>query len=80
MILRILTKKKSLIISLFFISKDLFYENSFRLQYTLGNKIMATLLAHTYTTIYSFINEKFAKIVYQVFEIEPQCLTKPKQI
>lgn len=80
MILRILTKKKSLIISLFFILKDLFYKNSFGLQYTLRNKIMATLLVNIYATRYSFINKKFVEIVYQVFEIEPQCLTKPKQI
>ena len=32
---------------------------------------MATVLANTYTTKYGFVDEKFAKIICQVFEIKP---------
>ena len=41
---------------------------------------MTTRLANTCATRYGFINEKFAEIVCQVFEIKPQCLIKRKQI
>ena len=41
---------------------------------------MATILANTYTTRYSFIDIKFVEIVYQILEIELQYLIKPKQI
>ena len=60
--------------------KDLFYESLFTIQYILENKIIATTLANTCATRYGFIDEKFAEIVYQILEIEPQCLIKPKQI
>ena len=39
---------------------------------------MAIILANIYITGYNFIDEKFMEIVYQVFEIESQCLIKPK--
>ena len=61
-------------------SKDLFYENLFTIQYTLGNKIMATTLANTCAAGYNFIDEKLVETVCQVLKIEPQCLIKPKQI
>ena len=60
--------------------KDLFCESFFTVQCTLGNKINATTLVDTYATRYGFIDEKFAEIVYQTLEIEPQRLTKPKPI
>ena len=60
--------------------KDLFYESPFIIQCTLGKRIMATILANTCATRYGFIDKKFAKIVCQVLEIEPQRLIKPKQI
>ena len=41
---------------------------------------MATTLANTCAIRYGFINKEFAETVYQVFEIELQCLIKPKQI
>lgn len=41
---------------------------------------MAKIFANIYTTRYGFDNEDFAETVYQVFEIELQCLIKPKQI
>ena len=59
-----------MIISLSFISKDLFYESLFIIQYTLGNKIIATTLANICAIKYGFIDEKFAKTVCQVFEIK----------
>ena len=55
-------EKRSLIISSSFISKDLFCESLFIIQYILKNKIMAIILANTYATRYGFINEEFAKI------------------
>ncbi len=61
-------------------SKDLFCESSFTIQYTLGNNITATILADTCATGYAFIDEKFAETVCQVLEIEPHCLIKLKQI
>ena len=60
--------------------KDLFCKSLFTIQYILGNKIRATILADTYATGYSFIDEEFAETVCQVLEIEPQHLIKPKQI
>ena len=41
---------------------------------------MATTLADTCATGYSFIDEEFTKTVFQDLEIEPQRLIKPKQI
>lgn len=41
---------------------------------------MTILLANTYAIKYSFINEKFAEIVYQVLKIKPKYLIQPKQI
>ena len=41
---------------------------------------MATTLADTCATSYGFIDEEFAETVCQNLEIEPQCLTKPKEI
>ncbi len=60
--------------------KDLFCESPFTVQGTLGNKINAITLVDTCATRYGFIDEKFAEIVCQTFEIEPQRLTKPKPI
>lgn len=42
--------------------------------------MMAIILANTFVTRYGFINTKFAKKVYQIFEIKSQCLIKQKQI
>ena len=50
------------------------------MQCTLGNKINAITLVDTCATGYGFIDEKFAEIVCQTLEIEPQRLTKPKPI
>ena len=41
---------------------------------------MATILANTCATGYSFIDEKFVERVCQILEIESQRLIKPKQI
>ena len=41
---------------------------------------MATTLADTCITEYSFIDEEFAKTICQVLEIKLQRLIKPKQI
>ena len=60
--------------------KDLFCESLFTIQYILGNKIRATILADTCAIRYGFIDEEFAETVCQVLEIEPQHLIKPKQI
>ena len=60
--------------------KDLFCESLFTIQCILGNRIRATTLADTCANGYSFIDEKFAEIVCQVLEIEPERLIKPKQI
>ena len=60
--------------------KDLFCKSPFTIQYTIENTIKATILADICATGYGFINEKFARTVCQVLEIEPQCLIKPKQI
>ena len=60
--------------------KDLFYENPFIIKCTLGNKIMATILADTCVTGYGFIDEEFVETVCQVLETEPQRLIQPKQI
>ena len=58
--------------------KDLFYKSLFTIQCTIRNKIIVTILANTYTTGYSFINEEFMETVCQDLEIKPQCLIKPK--
>lgn len=50
------------------------------MQYTLQNRIIATILVNTYTIKFSFIDEKFAKIIYKRLEIQPQHLTKQKPI
>ncbi len=50
------------------------------MQYTLGNKINAITLVDTCATGYGFNDEKFAEIVCQTLEIEPQRLTKSKPI
>lgn len=41
---------------------------------------MATTLADICPIRYTFLHEKFAKIVCQALEIKPQCLIKPKGI
>ena len=61
-------------------SKDLFWESLLIVHCTLEKKINAIILVDTYPTGYSFINGKFAEIIYQIFEIEPQHLTKSKLI
>ena len=58
--------------------KNLFYESPFTIQCTLGNKIIAIILADICATRYGFIDEKFAEIVCQILEIESQHLIKPK--
>lgn len=60
--------------------KDLFCKSFFTIQYILGNKINVIILVNTCAIKYSFINEKFTRIVYQTLEIEPQCLIKLKPI
>ncbi len=60
--------------------KDLFCESSFTMQCILGNKINAITLVNSCVIAYGFIDEKFAEIVCQMLEIEPQRLTKPKPI
>ena len=39
-------------------SKDLFYENPFTIQCTLGNKIMAIILTNILTIRYDFIDKE----------------------
>ena len=60
--------------------KDLFCGSFSTIQCILGNKIRAITLVNTCTTGYGFIDEAFAKIVWQVLKIKPQRLIKPKQI
>ena len=50
--------------------KDLFCKGFFTIQYTLENKIMATILANICATRYDFIDKEFAETVCQVFEID----------
>lgn len=50
-------KKRNLIISSFFIPKDLFCKSPFIVQYTLEKKIMVIILANIYAIRYNFINE-----------------------
>lgn len=57
-------KGKSLFVSSLFIPDDLFYKSFFTVQCILGNKINAIILIDTCATRYSFIDEKFASIVY----------------
>ncbi len=52
----------------------------FTVQYTLENKINVIILVDASATGYGFINEKFIEIIYQMLEIELQCLTKQKAI
>ena len=61
-------------------ARDLFCESPLTIQCTLGNKIKATTLVDTCATGFGFINEKFAEIVCERLEIQPQRLTKPKPI
>lgn len=51
-----------------------------KIQCTLRNKIKVTILADICATRYSFIDEKFVKIIYQVLKIASQHLINPKQI
>ena len=60
--------------------EELFCESPPTIQCILGNKIKATTLVDTCATRFGFINEKFAEIVCERLEIQPQCLTKPKSI
>ena len=60
--------------------EDLFCENPLTIQCTLGNKIKVTTLVDTCATGFGFIDEKFAEIVCERLEIQPQRLTKPKPI
>ena len=60
--------------------EDLFCESPLTIQYTLGNKIKATALVDICATRFGFIDEKFAEIVYEKLEIQPQRLTKSKPI
>lgn len=57
-----------------------FYKTFFTIKCILENKIIATTFANICVIEYGFINNKFAKIVCQVLEIELQCLIKLKQI
>lgn len=54
--------KKSLIIPLFFIQKNIFCKSSFKIYYTLEKKIIAIILVNTCITNSSFIDEKFVTI------------------
>ena len=49
--------------------KNIFCESSFIIQYILGNKIMAIILASTCTIGYDFIDEKFVETICQVLKI-----------
>lgn len=60
--------------------ENLFCESLFTIQCILGNKIMIIILVNTYATRFVFIDKKFVEIVYKKFEIQPQCLIKPKPI
>lgn len=62
-------EKKSLIIFSFFMPKNLFWKRLFAIKYILKNKIMAIILANTYTIRYSSIDKKFVETGCQVFEI-----------
>lgn len=52
-------------------SKDIFCESPFTIQYILENKIEAIILTDIYTIKYGFINKIFVEKVCQIFEIEP---------
>lgn len=73
-------KKKSLFVSLLFLSEDLFCKSFFIIQSKLDNKINEIMLINTCATGFSFIDKKFAEIICQTLEIEPQHLTKLKPI
>ena len=60
--------------------KDLFCKSPLIIQCTLGNKIKAITLVNTYATGFGFIDEKFAVIICEKLEIQPQRLTKSKPI
>ena len=60
--------------------EDLFYESPLTIQCTLGNKIKVTILVDTCATGFGYIDEKFAEIVCEKLEIQPQRLIKPKPI
>ena len=49
--------------------KDLLYKSPFIIQYTVGNKIMATILANIYAISYSFIDKKFVETVCKFLKI-----------
>ena len=60
--------------------KNLFYKSFFTISYILDNKTKAMTLIETFITEFGFINKKFAEIVCEKLDIQPQCLTKPKLI
>lgn len=63
--------EKRLFISSSFMLEDLFCTSFFIIQYILGKKIKAIILVNLCAIGYSFINEKFVEVVYQMLEIEP---------
>lgn len=65
---------------LLFISKNLFFESFFTIQYILNNNINTKIFADIYIARYDFNNEKFVKIICQMFQIEFQYLIKLKLI
>lgn len=60
--------------------KNLFCDSFFTIQNILSNKIKAIIFVNIYATSFSFIHQKFAKIVCKKLEIKLQCLIKPELI
>lgn len=72
--------KNNIFVLSLFILENLFFESFFIVKYMLKNKINVIILVNTYTTRYSFIDKKFAKIICQTLEIKSQYLIKQKPI
>ena len=70
----------SQLVFLLFLLENLFCESFLIIRCTLDYKINETILVDIYATKFGFIDKKFAKIICQIFEIEPQRLTKLKLI
>lgn len=62
--------EKNLFVSLLFMLKNLFYESFLTIKYILGYKIKVKILVNILVTGFSFINEKFAKIICEKLEIQ----------
>lgn len=72
--------KRILLVKTSFISKSLFYNSCFIVQFRIRNNTNAMTLIDINEIEYDFNEEIFVVILYQTLEIESQCFLKPKRI